>query len=73
MLQEEKAQSAEVLAGFMRLEQEKKIYEMAKNTLESYIINTRSALNEDSVQEVFHLPLPEVIYTSSSIRLEFLT
>jgi hypothetical protein len=49
----EKKEAKEVLETFAKLEREKKRLEKAKNSLESYIINTRSALNnEPDVQQV---------------------
>ena len=48
----ERGESVALLEYFFKLDQRKKLLEMAKNQLESYIINTRSALNEDNVQQV---------------------
>ena len=49
---EENVESFDLLMEFLKKDQEKKLLEMAKNSLEAYIINTRSALSEESVLEV---------------------
>lgn len=69
MNEEEKAESVALLEKFFQLEEEKKLLEKAKNTLESYIINTRSALGEDSVQKVQPVSASLVISVQGHIFL----
>lgn len=71
MNEDEMKESAELLNKFFQLEQEKKLLEMAKNQLESYIINTRSALSEDNVQQVNPLSSSIRHFPSSSMLIRF--
>jgi hypothetical protein len=65
MNDEEKKQSQALLDTFDSLDKEKKMFEMAKNALESYIINTRSILNEENVMRVRSQPANALIFVLS--------
>ena len=52
MTAEAKAKGKARLAVFAAREKEKRAVEKARNELESYIVNTRSKLNDDEIAEV---------------------